>query len=91
MREFTVGTLPGQNSVAEDAEESSLEAFHKAGFKDLLDMMKTYQRTQQVSDEGLRFLYGSLLAWYVGCLLESKLDAKMTKWSNKLLKHWFQH
>lgn len=60
------------------------KAHCKAEFKDLLAQIKLYQHSHQGSNEYLDFLYTALVTYYVGCLIETDFESKMSKWSSRL-------
>lgn len=91
MMELTLNPWPRKDRSFHGRELSYLKAHCKTEFKDVLDQVKSYRQTHQVSDEALHFLYKSLVTYYVGCLLEAEFDAKMTEWSNRLFGHWLDY
>lgn len=77
--------LAGQGRTTFDSGESYLKAYCKQGFDQVLREIRTSYQKRQLSDQDLGMLYASLMAHYLGCLLETEFDARITKWSNRFL------
>jgi hypothetical protein len=72
-------------------DSKSLKTQCKTEFDSILKEVAVYRRENRLSDQDFRFFFSTLLAHYVGCLVEAEFEIKMAKWSDRLFSHWVQY
>jgi len=64
-------------------EESSLKSYCAFEFDYLVDGIRIFRQHQLISDKDVFLLYKTVLAHYLGCLIETEVENKMVDWSRR--------
>jgi len=89
MMESIVKPTPTQVYPVHDS--AYLKANYKTEFTNALKEIRVYLQGNQLSDQDFRVLFSALLASYVGCLVETEFETKMSRWSDRLFSHWLRY
>jgi hypothetical protein len=57
----------------------------------LFNAIKRLNDLHLVSDQDLSVLWSLLLAHYLECILDTEFEARMAKWSNRLVNSWMNY
>lgn len=89
MRELTMKLTTNQDGQIRDYTFLKMQC--KTEFDSTLKEIAVCRRENQLSDRDLRFFLSTLLAHYVGCLIETQFETKMAKWSDRLFSRWVEY
>jgi len=89
MRELTMKLAANQDWRAEAA--NYLKTQCKADFDNAAKELVVYRQENRLSDQDFRFFFSTLLAHYMGCLVETEFETRMAKWTDRLFSHWARY
>ncbi|MGO9118684.1 MAG: hypothetical protein ACLQPD_13895 [Desulfomonilaceae bacterium] len=67
------------------------KAYCKRDITNFLRQVKAYEQKHQIPEKYLSLFYISALAYYLDCFVETEIQEKMAKWSNRFFGSWVDY